>query len=474
MNGCGPDARPDGARPPATRPPLRAVLADEGLRLFFPLAALHAALWPLAWLGLWRLDLPLARTTSPVVWHAIEMGFGAWGAALIGFLTTAVPEWTNTPRLRGRVLWALAACWGGARLIGALGADVLLPLAALADLGWLGVLLLYLVRASRRARTTRLLAFLGWLLALFLAAMLARVAMIAGDDAQALAWARTGSLIYLGLLGLVLARVSVPVSNIVLDPSGQSSPFRPHPGRLNLAPGLLALALLAELASQIGGLPGVRLGGELGSTLGSGFDGELGGELGGGFRGGFRGGFGGAFGGGFGWVGMGAGVGPSLAVTGFLWIAAGAAFLDRVAEGFIGREALQTEMLALMGAAALAGIGLLTMGAARLGAPWPEPAPLHLAVMGGLGVGVLAVMSIAGRFHTGHALGQNLATRVAFVLLLLAVSLRTLPPMGLLPWPPGPVHLLAATAWCAAFLLWLADYWPLLSAPPTRDEESPP
>ena len=422
---------------PEVRPPLRAVLADEGLRLFFPLAALHAALWPLAWLGLWRLDLPLARTLSSVVWHAVEMGFGAWGAALIGFLTTAVPEWTNTPRLRGRVLWALAACWAAARLIGALGADALLPLATLADLGWLGALLLYLARASRQARTTRLLAFLGWLLALFLAAMLARFAMIAGHDAQALAWARTGALIYLGLLGLVLARVSVPVSNIVLDPSEQSSPFRPHPGRLNLAPGLLALALAGELVGQ----------------LGSQFGGQFGGELGG--------------------AGGGTGIGLSMAVTGFLWIAAGAAFLDRVAEGFIGREALQTEILALMGAAALAGIGLLAMGAARLGAPWPEAAPLHLAVMGGLGVGVLVVMSIAGRFHTGHALGQNPATRLAFVLLVLAVCLRTLPPMGLLPWPPGPVHLLAATAWCAAFLLWLADYWPLLSAPPIVDKESP-
>lgn len=46
-----------------------------------------------------------------------------------------------------------------------------------------------------------------------------------------------------------------------------------------------------------------------------------------------------------------------------------------------------------------------------------------------------------------------------------AVILRTLPPLGLLPWPPGPTHLGAALAWAAAFLLWLRAYWPVLSAP---------
>ena len=387
--------------------PLHAVLSDEGLRLFFPLAALHVALWPLAWIVLWQFQLPLSRTVSPFVWHAVEMSIGGWGAMLIGFLTTAVPEWTHTARLRGRPLWLLCGLWLMARLVGLVGADALLPLAAAADLGWLVLLIGYMVLVSVRIRSTRILAFIGWLLGLLAAVALARLAMIGGDNDAALRWARLGASVYLGLLGLVLARVSVQVSNTVLDPSGRSAPFRPHPGRLNLAPGLVALALLAEVG------------------------------------------------------------GASLAVSGFLWIAAGAAFLDRIAEGFIGRRAARTEILALMGAAAFAGAGLLTLGAARLGAPWPEAGPLHLALMGGLGTGVLAVLAIAGRFHTGLPLGLALATRIAFVLLAAAVLLRALPAMGLLPWPPGPPYLVAAIAWCAAFLLWLKDYWPLFRDPAT-------
>src|SRR5690606_9768884 len=94
--------------PPRPAPPLRAVLADEGFRLFFPLTALYAALWPFQWVLVFGLDLPFARTTAPGLWHAHEMIFGAFGAALLGFITTAIPEWTDTERLRGRPLYVLA------------------------------------------------------------------------------------------------------------------------------------------------------------------------------------------------------------------------------------------------------------------------------------------------------------------------------------------------------------------------------
>ncbi|KGJ08705.1 NnrS family protein (plasmid) [Paracoccus versutus] len=383
-------------------PPLHRVLSDEGFRLFFPLAALHAGLWPLVWVGLWSFDLPLARQIPAGIWHANEMIFGAWGAALLGFLTTAAPEWSDTPRLRGRPLWVLAALWGLARIAGLLGADLLVLPAMLADLAWLVLLLAYLLKVSLRQRTTRLLSFAGWLFALALAGLMARMAMLAGQAEAAAEWLRVAGLVFLGLLSLALARISVPVTNIVLDPSESTSPFRPHPGRLNLSAGLVALAL----AGQVAGL--------------------------------------------------------SPAVAGFLWIAAGAAFMDRMAEGFVGAEAFRAEIMVLMAAAGFAGAGLLGLGAAALGAPWAEAGPLHLALMGGLGLGVLAVLAIAGRFHTGQGLGLNRPTRAAFVLAGLAVLLRALPEMGLMPWPPGPLHLLAALLWAAAFLLWLADYWPAI------------
>ena len=77
-------------------------------------------------------------------------------------------------------------------------------------------------------------------------------------------------------------------------------------------------------------------------------------------------------------------------------------------------------------------------------------------------LGVLAVLAIAGRFHTGQGLGFSRRTRAAFALIALATCLRVLPEMGLIPWPPGPLHAASALAWAAAFLLWLWDYWPAI------------
>ena len=47
-------------------------------------------------------------------------------------------------------------------------------------------------------------------------------------------------------------------------------------------------------------------------------------------------------------------------------------------------------------------------------------------------------------------------------LIALATCLRVLPEMGLIPWPPGPLHAASALAWAAAFLLWVWDYWPAI------------
>lgn len=386
---------------------LAATLGDEGLRLFFPLAALHAALWPFLWVVVLQFDLPLARSVPPSLWHAHEMIFGAFGGALIGFLTTAIPEWTDTPRPRGRVLFVLALLWGVGRLVGLPGADALNALAAAADLLWLGWLILFTLQVSLAKRTDRLLSFIGWLLALLIAEAVTRLAFLTGSVETGQTALRLGGYVFLGLLGLALARITTPITNLVLDPSEATAPFRPHPGRLNLTPGMVALLIAGETA----------------------------------------------------------GLSPS--VTAYLAIGAGAAFMDRVAEAFVGREGFRAELLALGGSSLFAGLGLVALGASRLGAPWPESAGLHLAFMGGLGLGVLAVFALAGLLHCGRPLGLDRETRLALVLLVFSVLLRVAPDFGL--DIPGPAHLAAALAWPAAFLLWLRRYGPLLADPATLE-----
>lgn len=386
-------------------PSFWAVIGDEGLRPFFPLAAVHAAMWPLLWAAVWGLSLPLAGSVSSGTWHVGEMVLGTYGAALLGFLLTAVPEWTDTPRLRGRALFGLAGAWGLGRLAGLFGADALAPLALAGDAAWLIFLPAYLAAISWRKRSDRLLGFIGWLTALAVAGIAGRVAVALGNDPAAREAFRLAGLIFIGLLGLALARIAPPVTNRVLDPALSATPYRPHPGRRNLAPGLTALVVAGEA------------------------------------------------------------VGLSAGVSGWLLVAAGAAFLDRVGESFIGREFRRLEMLALAGSAGLSGAGLLLAGAARLGAEWPEAAALHLALMGGLGVGVLAVFAVAGLMHTGRDLPVPPVAGWALAAVIGAALLRALPDMGLAPWPPGPAYALSAALWSAGFLLWLRAYWPMLSRP---------
>jgi uncharacterized protein involved in response to NO len=397
--------------PVPRRADLLRTLGDEGFRLFFPLAALHAALWPLLWAVAQGFALPFEGRLSPGAWHAAEMIYGAWGAALIGFLTTAVPEWTDTKRLRGRALWALAGLWAVPRVAGLLGADALAWPAAAAEAGWLLALPALAARAALARGTDRLNGFVLWLVAFAAAGIAARVAMALGEEDAARAALRAGGLIFLGLLGLALGRITTPVTNLVLDPTEATAPFRPHPGRLDLAPALVALLVAGDLA---------------------------------------------------GW---------SEPVRGWLAVAAGAAFLDRAAEGFVGRAALRFEIWSLAGASALAGAGLLGLGAARLGAPWDAAPALHLALMGGLGLGVAAVFSIAGLLHAGGRLPTPRAATLAAALIVAGALARALPEAGLAPWPPGPPHAAAASLWAAGFGLWLAAYWPLLSDPATIDPD---
>jgi len=385
------------------------VLSDEGLRLFFPLAAIQTALWPLLWIVAFGLELPLTQRIPPGLWHVHEMVIGTFGAALLGFLTTAIPEWTDTERLRGRALLVLAALWGTARLLGLIGNVATDALGAVCDLLWLAALVAYLVRVSLVKRTTRLVGFIFWVSMLLIAEAVTRYGFLSLETHTGLAQraAHLAGFLFLGILGLALARITVPVTNLVLDPSQTTSPFRPHPGRMNLAPALVAVLVCGEA------------------------------------------------------------MGLSAPTMGYLFIAAGAAFMDRVAEAFIGREIVRAEILALAGSSAFAGLGLIMIGLSRLGAPIPEVAGLHTAFMGGLGLGVLSVFAIAGLRHTGQALGLVRQTRAAMLLLVAAMGLRVVPEVWRTELLPMPPYALVALLWAAAFMLWLKVYWPFFRNPVT-------
>ena len=105
-----------------------------GFRTFFLLAAAAATGLIAIWLavligGAW------SGTVSAVQWHAHEMLFGFVGAAVAGFLLTAVPSWTGMPAIAGMRLAFLALLWLAGRIASAPPfADS--PVAAAIDIGF--------------------------------------------------------------------------------------------------------------------------------------------------------------------------------------------------------------------------------------------------------------------------------------------------------------------------------------------------
>jgi uncharacterized protein involved in response to NO len=106
------------------------VVFAYGFRPFFLLASLYAPVIIGAWLCLYTGLCPPPQRWPLFYWHGHEMIFGFAGAAIAGFLLTAVPSWTETRPVRGLPLAGLAAVWVAGRA--ALWAVDLLPAAAVA------------------------------------------------------------------------------------------------------------------------------------------------------------------------------------------------------------------------------------------------------------------------------------------------------------------------------------------------------
>ncbi len=143
-------------------------LFENGFRPFFLLAGLDALLNMGLWLcvflrpGIWPTD-----ALPAVYWHAHEMLYGFAGAAIGGFLLTAVPNWTGCAPYRGKLLGLLVALWLGGRIALLPFAHVPPLLGSALDLAFYPVLGLALAPPLLQARKFQNLPFLAFLLLLF-------------------------------------------------------------------------------------------------------------------------------------------------------------------------------------------------------------------------------------------------------------------------------------------------------------------
>jgi uncharacterized protein involved in response to NO len=377
-------------------------LFRQGLRPFFLLCGLWAMVTILLWVvALHGAALP-EGPLPPARWHGHEMLAGFIGAALMGFLLTAIPNWTGQPPYAGAPLLLLAGLFVAARLVLLPGAPVPPQAAAIIALLPLPALLLIVLPALVQAATPRLFGLPALILAFWTGDLL-MLGEMAGWWNGTFAMGELLALdIALVLVGLIGGRIIPAFTRNALKQAGQAAEIRPLPG-------VDAAGILALLAVAIVDL-----------------------------------------------------VVPDGAFAGVIAAVAAVLALLRLSRWHglrtFGRPILAVLHLAyLMVPVALAVKAAHLLGGAGWAAHW-----LHLQAIGAVALMILAVMPRATLGHTGHPLVASRAMLLAWVLLPAAALLRAFGPSvlpGMLPYAT------AGALWILAFGLFLMAHGPMLLRP---------
>src|SRR5579875_1179826 len=378
-------------------------LLRYGFRPFFLGARLAAAMLIPWWAASYAFEVPLGTGWPPTLWHGHEMLFGFIGAAIAGFLLTAVPSWTGARGFAGWPLGLAAGLWLLARIVIATSefwTPSVVAALALAFLPALAALAIPpLVRA--RNRNTPLLAVLAALCATNAAFYwcLAR-----HDPGVALHVLIVGIDIVLVLVTVIGGRIVPAFTVSGLKQRGIAAAVRDWPGVTAVAVGAMIAVAVSDLILPDGRVAGV--------------------------------------------------------------IAALAAVVQtaRLAQWQTARTLRQPILWVLHLAYAWLPVGLALKAVALLTGAAPAAFWLHALTIGAAATMILAVMTRATLGHTGRALVVDPVIALAYLLLTAAALVRVFG-LAVLPLSYPEIILLAALLWAAAFGLFVAIYAPMLLAP---------
>ncbi|WP_264878055.1 NnrS family protein [Vibrio agarivorans] len=88
-----------------------------GFRPFFLLGSLYAIIAIVLWVWMFQTGAPSALSVPPLWWHVHEMMFGFGMAIVMGFVLTAVQNWTGIPGTKSYRLAVLVALWLVVRIL---------------------------------------------------------------------------------------------------------------------------------------------------------------------------------------------------------------------------------------------------------------------------------------------------------------------------------------------------------------------
>jgi uncharacterized protein involved in response to NO len=219
-----------------------------GFRPFF-LAAIAFALLAIAlWLLFRSAGVMPLPNLPPQLWHGHEMLFGFVGAAIAGFLLTAVPSWTGARGFAGWPLIALTLVWASGRVAFALASQLPSSVVAFLELWFLPTLALMIAVPLLRVRNrnTPLLLVLG---ALWFVDATFVCAMTIGDLALASSMLQVGLDIVLLLITVIGGRIVPSFTANALRRRGLDAPIRSSSGiEVTVIASMIALLVIDVIA----------------------------------------------------------------------------------------------------------------------------------------------------------------------------------------------------------------------------------
>jgi uncharacterized protein involved in response to NO len=374
-----------------------------GFRPFFLLAGVWAAFAVLAWLCAFLYGVPLASGFAPLAWHRHEMLFGFVGAVIVGFLLTAIPNWTGRLPIAGPPLAALAAVWVAARLaVWFSGTIGLLPAAAL-DVGFY---LLFAAAAGREvlAAKNRNLPVV---------AMVVLFALVDGCDYVAASGlvahealpSRVAIALVVVLISLIGGRVIPSFTRNWMAKKGFVEGLPTQASRFDLLTiAATALALACWLLF------------------------------------------------------------PAAPWTVAGLLAAGLLQLARLARWRAWRTWSDPLVLVLHVGYAWIPLGLLLLALSAAGGSVPATAAIHALTAGAMATMILAVMTRASLGHTGRELKAGPATVAIYLCVTAGAALRVLTGLGIVDYRTGIEF--SGGLWALAFALFALAYSPVLLGAP--------
>jgi uncharacterized protein involved in response to NO len=339
-----------------------------GFRPFF----FGAAAWGLVALALWLFSFAglfsLPTAFDPVAWHRHEMIFGFVGAAVAGFLLTAIPNWTGRLPIAGGPLLGLFMLWLAARAALLFSGFVGIVPAAILDVGFFATLTAVGAREVLQAKNRNLPIVV--MAALF---TLADAADYAGTQGLIpdIGWEAAISLVIV-MISVIGGRIIPSFTRNWMAKQGEKANLPTQPGPLDL----LVIAGTAICLAFWLALPGNRL-------------------------------------------------------TGLLLVLAAALQLLRLSRWGGLRVVTDPLVLILHVGYAWIPVGLFLLGLSIGGFDVPRSAAVHALTAGAMSTMVLAVMTRATLGHTGRALKASGATVALYACVTVAALLRVGASLGL-------------------------------------------